>query len=90
MVILITGSGSQDRNEEIGGHEPFLVIADHLAKCGFAVFRYDDRGFGESKGDMKNATTCDFMTDAAAVLYFFGDYSNVYAENIGAILTFLN
>lgn len=83
LVILITGSGSQDRNEEIGGHKPFLVIADYLTKCGFAVFRYDDRGFGQSKGDMKNATTYDFMTDAAAVLHFFGDYPNIDSESIG-------
>ncbi len=85
LVIMITGSGAQDRNEEIGGHKPFLVIADHLTKCGYAVFRYDDRGFGKSKGDMRNATSYDLMTDATAVLHFFGDYPNIDSENIGII-----
>lgn len=85
LVILITGSGAQDRNEDIGGHKPFWVIADFLTNCGFAVFRYDDRGFGESKGDMRNATTYDFMTDAAAVLHYFEDYPNIEKGSIGVI-----
>ena len=65
---MITGSGAQDRNEEIAGHKPFMVIADFLTKNGIAVFRYDDRGVGKSKGDFINSTTYDFMTDAQAVL----------------------
>ena len=69
-VILITGSGAQDRNEEIMGHKPFLVIADYLTRHGIAVLRYDDRGFAQSTGDFRTATTADFATDAeSAVAY---------------------
>jgi pimeloyl-ACP methyl ester carboxylesterase len=85
LVILITGSGAQDRNEEIAGHQPFKVIADHLTKCGYAVFRYDDRGYAKSKGDLGNSTSYDFMTDAAAIVKFFGDYPNINSDNIGII-----
>ena len=52
---MITGSGQQDRNETVFAHKPFLVIADHLTRNGIAVLRYDDRGFGGSKG---NADKC--------------------------------
>ena len=69
-VVLITGSSAQNRDEEILGHKPFLVLADHLTKNGIAVLRYDDRGVAESQGDFDAATTQDFATDAeAAFLY---------------------
>ena len=83
LVILVSGSGAQDRNEEIAGHQPFKIIADYLTNNGIAVFRYDDRGFGKSKGDMMNATTYDFMTDAYAIVEFFKDYPGIDADNIG-------
>lgn len=70
-VLLVSGSGPQDRNEEILGHKPFLVIADYLTKQGFAVLRYDDRGYGESSGDFINATTKDFADDAVAAIEWF-------------------
>lgn len=67
VVLMVTGSGPQDRDEEMcGGHKPFFVIADYLARNGIATLRYDDRGTGKSTGDHKNATTDDFMADAAA------------------------
>jgi fermentation-respiration switch protein FrsA (DUF1100 family) len=62
-VILITGSGPQDRNSEILGHKPFLVLADHLTRMGIAVLRFDERGVGESGGDFDRATTGDFGAD---------------------------
>ncbi|MDR1171888.1 MAG: alpha/beta hydrolase, partial [Bacteroidales bacterium] len=62
-VILITGSGAQDRNEEIMGHKPFLVIADYLTRHGIAVLRCDDRGTAKSTGDFRSATTADFAAD---------------------------
>jgi pimeloyl-ACP methyl ester carboxylesterase len=69
-VILVTGSGAQNRNEEILGHKPFLVIADYLTRRGIAVLRYDDRGFAQSTGDFTTATTADFASDAeSAVAY---------------------
>lgn len=71
VVVLISGSGQQNRDEELMGHKPFLVIADYLARNGIASLRYDDRATGASVGgDIKNATTLDFMRDAEAGLSF--------------------
>ena len=67
VVMMVTGSGMEDRNEEVFEHKPFLVIADYLARRGIATLRYDDRTFGKSTGgDVKNATTMDFLEDAEA------------------------
>ena len=66
VLIMVTGSGLQNRDEEIYEHKPFSVIADALAKSGIATLRYDDRGFGESTGDIVNCTTEDFKNDALA------------------------
>ena len=65
-LIMITGSGLQDRNSAMFGHEPFLVIADALARHGIATLRYDDRGYAKSTGDLVNVTTEDLKNDAAA------------------------
>ncbi len=67
-VILISGSGPQDRNETIANHQPFAVIADHLTNAGIAVFRFDDRGIAKSKGDFGSATTRDFASDVGAIV----------------------
>ena len=67
---MITGSGLQNRDEEIYGHKPFAVIADYLARNGIATLRYDDRGYGESTGDGKNATTEDFARDAKTAMEY--------------------
>lgn len=70
-VLLVTGSGQQNRDEELMNHKPFLVIADYLARQGIATLRYDDRATGASVGgDVQNATTEDFMRDAVAGLDF--------------------
>ena len=67
VVLMVTGSGQQNRDEELFGHKPFAVIADYLARHGVASLRYDDRGFGLSTGgDAANATTKDLADDAAA------------------------
>lgn len=67
VVLLVSGSGQQNRDEELMGHKPFLLIADFFARYGIATLRYDDRATGTSVGgDVKNATTLDFMRDAAA------------------------
>lgn len=68
VALMVSGSGLQNRDEELFGHKPFLVIADYLARNGIATLRYDDRGTGTSTGDAANATTEDFMKDAAAGL----------------------
>lgn len=69
VLLMVTGSGLQDRDEEIYGHRPFAIIADRLARHGIATLRYDDRSYGESVGgDVMSATTSDFADDAAAGL----------------------
>ena len=67
-VLLVSGSGMQNRDEELLGHKPFWVIADHLARNGIASLRYDDRGTGESSGDVANVTT-DLLADDAEWLF---------------------
>lgn len=66
VLIMVTGSGLQNRDEEIFEHKPFAVIADALARAGVATLRYDDRGIGESTGDIVNCTTEDLKEDALA------------------------
>ena len=71
MVLFVSGSGQQNRDEEVMNHKPFLVIADYLARQGLATLRYDDRATGKSVGgDVKNATTADFSRDALAGIDF--------------------
>lgn len=66
VALMITGSGLQNRDEELFGHRPFAVIAAHLAKAGIGTLRYDDRGFGKSTGDIANSTTDTLKQDAMA------------------------
>lgn len=71
VVLFVSGSGQENRDEEIYDHKPFLVIADYLARHGIASLRYDDRSTGASKGgDLRNATSEDFARDAAAGLEY--------------------
>ncbi len=65
-LVMVTGSGQQNRDEEIFSHKPFAVIADAFARAGIASLRYDDRGFGESSGDVVFSTTEDLKNDALA------------------------
>ena len=66
VLIMVTGSGAENRDEEVFDHKPFLVIADYLARHGVASLRFDDRGVGKSTGSMQGATTKDFAEDALA------------------------
>ncbi len=84
-VILITGSGQQDRDETMLGHKPFAVIADNLTKKGFLVLRADDRGMGKTTGDFTQATSLDFAKDVEAGLDFLETQPEVDKENIGLI-----
>lgn len=77
VAILISGSGPQDRNEELLGHKPFLVLADHLTRQGIAVLRYDDRGTAKSEGDFSKATSFDFATDVEAAMAYLQSRSDV-------------
>ncbi|MEM7456321.1 MAG: alpha/beta fold hydrolase, partial [Planctomycetota bacterium] len=81
-VILISGSGPQDRDETIFEHKPFRVIADHLAKNGVACFRYDDRGIAESTGNFGEATSADFATDVSAIVDYLKTQPLIDAERI--------
>jgi pimeloyl-ACP methyl ester carboxylesterase len=84
-VLLITGSGAQNRDEEIFGHKPFLVIADFLARHGIAVLRVDDRGYAESTGNFATATTADFATDVEAGVRFLLKRPDIDTKHIGLL-----
>lgn len=84
-VILISGSGLQNRDEEIMGHKPFLVLSDYLTRKGIAVLRYDDRGCAGSEGDPLNATTADFATDAQSAIEYLKSRKEIDPKKIGII-----
>lgn len=84
-VVLVTGSGAQNRDEEILGHKPFAVIADYLTRAGFAVLRYDDRGVGGSTKGNSDDTTLDYATDAIAAIEFLKKRSVIDSTRIGVI-----
>ncbi len=84
-VLLITGSGAQDRDEALLGHRPFLVLADYLTRKGIVVLRVDDRGVGESTGDFNAATTADFATDVEAGVAYLKTRPEVDLHKIGLI-----
>jgi alpha-beta hydrolase superfamily lysophospholipase len=71
LVVMVSGSGAQDRNCEILGHKPFWVLADHLGRNGIASYRYDDRGIGKSTGKFESTTQVDFATDLVAIIRYF-------------------
>ena len=84
-VLLITGSGQQNRDEALMGHRPFLVLADYLTRHGIAVLRVDDRGAGKSTGDFEAATSADFATDVEAGVAFLKTRKEVNSAQIGLI-----
>ncbi|OFX82367.1 MAG: hypothetical protein A2W99_09850 [Bacteroidetes bacterium GWF2_33_16] len=85
VVVLITGSGPQDRNEEVFGHKPFLIIADYLTRNGIAVLRFDDRGTAESEGDLKGSTTMNFVTDVESAVEYLKTRKEINKNKIGLI-----
>ncbi len=85
VVILITGSGPQNRDEELMGHKPFLVLSDYLTRKGIGVLRYDDRGTNASTGDFTKATTNDFATDVVAAINYLKTRKDIELKNIGLI-----
>jgi pimeloyl-ACP methyl ester carboxylesterase len=82
-VLLITGSGLQDRNETVFGHKPFLLWADTLTRRGIAVLRADDRQVGESTGEVRTATTADFAGDVVAGVAFLRSRQDIDQRRIG-------
>jgi uncharacterized protein len=84
-VALITGSGPQDRNEELLNHRPFLVLADALSRANVAVLRFDDRGVGESTGNFESATTLDFAADVRGAVTYLRSQSTFPVSSIGLV-----
>ncbi len=84
-LILITGSGAQNRDEEVFGFTVFRVLADHLTRNGIAVLRCDDRGVGASTGDVAQSTTDDFASDISAALRFLKSRTEINPRQIGLL-----
>ena len=84
-VVMVTGSGAQNRDEEIMGHKPFFVIADYLTRNGIAVLRCDDRGTAASQGTHATATNEDFATDTEAIVNYLRSRKEINAKKIGII-----
>ena len=84
-VVLVSGSGPQDRDSRIAGHKPFTLIADRLTRAGIAVLRYDDRGIGKSTGRFGDAGTTDFAADAAAAVAYLRTRPDIDGKRIAVI-----
>ena len=84
-VLLITGSGGQDRDETLFDHKPFLVLADQLSRHGLAVLRVDDRGTGESTGDLATATTADLARDALAGFLYLQQRTDIDPHRVALL-----
>ncbi len=84
-VVLVSGSGAQNRDAELMGHKPFAVIADYLIRHGIAVLRYDDRGVGGSSRGRADDTTLDFATDAMAAVDYLKSRNDIDTTHIGII-----
>jgi hypothetical protein len=82
-VILISGSGAQNRDSELMGHKPFLVLSDYFTRNGIAVLRYDDRGTAKSEGEFAGATSEDFASDVQAAVAYLKTRKEINPEQIG-------
>ena len=84
-MVLVSGSGQQNRDGELMNHRPFWVIADYCARHGIAVLRYDDRGMGGSTGEVESATSMDFSYDAEAAFDFLRKQKHIDASRVGIL-----
>lgn len=84
-IVLVTGSGAQDRDETLMGHKPFAVLADAITRAGIAVLRLDDRGTAESTGDFAGATTADFASDADIAVEWLKRHPGIDPARIGLL-----
>ena len=84
-MVLVSGSGQQNRDEELMNHRPFWVIADYCARHGVAVLRYDDRGVGGSGGEVATATSMDFSYDAEAAFDYLRSQAHIDASRVGIL-----
>ncbi|MBL8824170.1 MAG: alpha/beta hydrolase [Planctomycetia bacterium] len=85
VVLFISGSGPQDRDESLLGHKPFLVLADYLTRKGIAVLRVDDRGTAKSKGDFASASSFDFAEDVKAGVQYLRSRKEINPHRIGLL-----
>ncbi|MGE5521919.1 MAG: alpha/beta hydrolase family protein [Candidatus Dadabacteria bacterium] len=85
VAILISGSGPQNRDEELLGHKPFLIISDYLTRNGIAVLRYDDRGTAQSTGNFNSSTTVDFASDVESAIAYLKTRKEINSNHIGLI-----
>ena len=84
-LLLLSGSGPQDRDQTILGHRPFAILADFLTRRGIAVLRVDDRGMGKSGGDFNRSSESDFVEDAIAGVNFLSKYPGIDPDKIGLL-----
>lgn len=84
-ALLISGSGALNRDLELAGHKPFLVLADHLTRLGIAVLRVDDRGIGGSTGSTWQSTSRDKAADVLAGVRFLRGHDRIDPERVGLI-----
>ena len=84
-VVLLTGSGPEDRNETILNHQPFAVLADYLTRRGIAVLRFDDRGVGQSGGTLAGTTSADYTADAQAALAWLRAQPGIRKNQVGLV-----
>lgn len=84
-IVFFTGSGAQNRDQEVFGHKPFLVLADYLTRAGYATLRMDDRGVGGSGGDLRTATTLDFADDALSGVRYLQKRKEIDRKRIGLL-----
>jgi hypothetical protein len=86
-IVLVSGSGPQDRDEALGGIaiRPFRLLADALTRAGVAVLRYDDRGVGQSTGDFSEATSADFAADAEAAITYLLSRPEIDPDQVGLL-----
>jgi len=85
VVIIVSGTGAQDRDGTMAGHKMFATIADNLTRRGIAVLRVDDRGVGQTTGVYQTSTTGDFAKDVLAFIRFVKSQKGIDPKNIGLI-----
>lgn len=84
-VVLVSGSGAQDRDETIAGHRPFLVLADHLTRRGYAVLRFDDRGVGAAHGNILQSGITDIADDVQGAVDYLRTRTDIDTRRIGLL-----
>lgn len=85
MVIIVSGSGPQNRDGEVFGHKPYLLLADYLTKNGIGVFRFDERRQGASGGDFETITIDTSADDVEAAMTYLKSRKDITLTKMGLI-----